>query len=204
MFTHPPPTQHKHLDLLLHKIKINDHYHQWFYDPVCIYILKKRIFPSFKDFQIFCNKFRFSLLGPIEVCVLPFGVAGIVATGSKVSENVQIIGEQGENAIYSTSLHKLVLSDNWLGPELKQLTKHLDRWGSSLAMEMAGKHSDHYFCRCQPNKVTTIFYFLEKKTKSAQNCLILREKLFEIPPPAPQIFRVFSKKMESAQNSLIW
>ena len=27
------------------------------------------------------------------------------------------------------------LSDNWLGPELKQLTKHLDRWGSLLAIE---------------------------------------------------------------------
>jgi hypothetical protein len=32
------------------------------------------------------------------------------------------IGEMGGNAIYSTSLHKLVLTDNWLGPELKQLT----------------------------------------------------------------------------------
>jgi hypothetical protein len=30
---------------------------------------------------------------------------------------------------------QLVLSDNWLGPELKQVTKHLDRQWSSLNIE---------------------------------------------------------------------
>jgi hypothetical protein len=30
---------------------------------------------------------------------------------------------------------ELVLSDNWLGPELKHVTKHLDRQGSSLNIE---------------------------------------------------------------------
>jgi hypothetical protein len=76
-----------------------------------------------------------------------------------------------------------------VGPELKQLTKHLDRWGSTLAIEtfasfdiwaeqsastslmsneMAGKHSDHYYCRCQANKVTKIFYyFLNEKPNTA-------------------------------------
>jgi hypothetical protein len=29
-------------------------------------------------------------------------------------------------------------------------------------MEMAGKHSDHYFCRWQAIIVTTIIYFCEK------------------------------------------
>ena len=32
-------------------------------------------------------------------------------------------------------------------------------------MEMAGKHSDHYFCRWQAKIVTTIKFFLEKNEK---------------------------------------
>ena len=47
---------------------------------------------------------------------------------------------------------------------------------------MAGKHSDHYFCRWQAIIVNTInIFFLKKmkKTKSAQNCLIWRENLSE-------------------------
>ena len=42
---------------------------------------------------------------------------------------------QSKGVHVQIGLHKLVLSDNWLGPELKQLNKHLDRWGSSLAIE---------------------------------------------------------------------
>jgi hypothetical protein len=33
-------------------------------------------------------------------------------------------------------------------------------------MEMAGKHSDHYFHRWQAKIVTTINFFLEKKQKT--------------------------------------
>jgi hypothetical protein len=33
-------------------------------------------------------------------------------------------------------------------------------------MEMAGKHSDHYFCRWQAKIVTTIHFFLKKMKKT--------------------------------------
>ena len=63
---------------------------------------------------------------------------------------------------------------------------------TSVVMELAGKHSDHYFRRWQANIVTTINIFFEKKEeekKSAQNCLIwqenVSEKYFEIFYPSP-------------------
>jgi hypothetical protein len=46
-------------------------------------------------------------------------------------------------------------------------------------MEMAGKHSDHYFCRWQPKIVTTINLFFEKneKTEKCQELPDLARKL---------------------------
>jgi hypothetical protein len=41
-------------------------------------------------------------------------------------------------------------------------------------MEMAGKHSDHYFHRWQAKIVTTILKKIEKNKKN-KNCLIWRE-----------------------------
>ena len=69
-------------------------------------------------------------------------------------------------------------------------------------MEMAGKHSDHYFCRCQANIVTTIFIFFEKKEKN-EKCLelpdlarkLIRKTFWKFYPP-PRIFRFFFEKNE--------
>ena len=56
------------------------------------------------------------------------------------------------------------------------------------AMEMAGKHSDHYFRRWQANIVTTINFFFEKNEKN--------EKYFEIFYPHPPRFWFFFEKKE--------
>jgi hypothetical protein len=48
-------------------------------------------------------------------------------------------------------------------------------------MEMAGKHSDHYFHRWQAKIVTTINFFLEKNEKN--------EKCLELPDLARKLSR---------------
>jgi hypothetical protein len=48
-------------------------------------------------------------------------------------------------------------------------------------MEMAGKHSDHYFRRWQAKLVTTINFVL-KKMKKSENCL-------ELPDLARKLIR---------------
>ena len=68
-------------------------------------------------------------------------------------------------------------------------------------MEMAGKHSDHYFCRWQAKIVTTIHFFFWKKRK---NWKVLRiawfgekiyqKNIFKILPPSPPYFFCFVEK----------
>jgi hypothetical protein len=48
-------------------------------------------------------------------------------------------------------------------------------------MEMAGKHSDHYFHRWQAKIVTTIIFFFEKNEKT--------EKCLELPDLARKLNR---------------
>jgi len=48
-------------------------------------------------------------------------------------------------------------------------------------MEMAGKHSDHYFRRWQAKKMTTINIFFEKNEKT--------EKCLELPDLARKLIR---------------
>jgi hypothetical protein len=48
-------------------------------------------------------------------------------------------------------------------------------------MEMAGKHSDHYFHRWQAKIVTTINFFLEKNEKN--------KKCLELPDLARKLSR---------------
>ena len=155
--------------------------------------------------------------------------------------------------------HKLFFSDNWIGPELKQLRLHhlqvpivqqsdyhvvvrqhlsnpgpvpiplillyiladgsprslylpfanFDSFNStcvlpniwaeqSLSTSLmsygdGSKHSDHYFCRCQSNIVTTILLFLEKNEKKNEKCLelpdfarkLIRKNFPNIATPPP-------------------
>jgi hypothetical protein len=50
-------------------------------------------------------------------------------------------------------------------------------------MEMAGKHSDHYFRRWQANIVTTINFSFEKNEKKNEKCL-------ELPDLARKLIRM--------------
>jgi hypothetical protein len=49
-------------------------------------------------------------------------------------------------------------------------------------MEMAGKHSDHYFHRWQAKIVTTINFSFEKKMEQKEKCL-------ELPDLARKLIR---------------
>ena len=46
-------------------------------------------------------------------------------------------------------------------------------WELTHIMQMAGKHSTHYFCRCQANIMTTIYLILENKMKKIEEHLKL-------------------------------
>ena len=59
---------------------------------------------------------------------------------------------------------------------------------------MAGKHSDHYFCKWQAKIVTTINFCLEKNEKN-EKCLelsdlaikLIRKTVRQFPPPPPDM-----------------
>ena len=57
---------------------------------------------------------------------------------------------------------------------------------------MAGKHSDHYFCRWQAKIVTTIFIFFEKNEKN--------EKCLELPEMARTLIIKYFKISASADG----
>ena len=54
----------------------------------------------------------FQIMSPVIVQTVQAAYTSLVATGSNVSEEDQVLGSREGNAIYSTSLHKLVLTDN--------------------------------------------------------------------------------------------
>ena len=74
-------------------------------------------------------------------------------------------------------------------------------------MEMAGKHSDHYFCRWQAKIVTTINFFFEKNEKCLEFSDLARRlirKTFWKFVPLPTEFLGLKKTKKQKVLRILW